>query len=154
MAGKKGRSGRPKGSGKPVEIYKLQALALIGVPVNKMAVLLGISADTLDRRFRSVIEDARTEGERQILHTAFKLAMEGNIRMLELCLINRCGWANRPEVMVNVTQNTLTVPNITAETKEKLAQLHQLIRREALLGTPNEAGGNGDAADGMPPTVS
>ena len=148
MAGKKGRSGRPKGSCKQFDIYKLQALAMIGVPVNRMAVLLGISADTLDRRYRSEIEAARGEGERQLLQTAFKFALEGNTRIMELCLINRCQWTNRPEVMVNVTQNTLALPNITEQTKEKLAQLHQLIRREALLGTQEEAGGNGDAQAG------
>lgn len=146
--------GRPPGTYKQLDLYKLQALALIGVPVNKIAVLLGISVDTLDNRFRAEIEAARTEGERQILHTAFKLAMEGNIRMLELCLINRCGWANRPEVMVNVTQNTLALPNITEQTKQRLSELHQLIRREALLGTPPESGGNGETEDGMPPAVS
>lgn len=154
MAGKKGRSGRPKGSGKPVDVYKLQALALIGVPVNRMAVLLGISADTLDRRFRAEIDAARSEGERQLLQTAFKFALEGNTRIMELCLINRCGWANRPEVMLNVTQNTLALPNITEQTKQKLTELHQLIRREALSGMPGEAGGNGEAEDGMPPRAS
>lgn len=145
MAGKKGRSGRPKGSGKPVDPIRLHALALIGLPVNKIALLLGVSADTLERRFRPQIEAARTDGEQQLLQTAFKFALEGNTRIMELCLINRCQWTNRPEVMVNVTQNTLALPDVTQQTKDKLAQLHQLIRREALLGTPNEAGGNGDA---------
>lgn len=147
MAGKKGRSGRkpgPVGPYKTVDVERLRSLALIGTPINKMAKLLGVSHDTLEARFRNEIDQSKSKGETQILAKAFQLAMGGNPRLLELCLINRCQWTNRPEVMVNVTQNTLTVPNITAETKEKLSQLHQLIRREALLGSPNEAGGNGN----------
>lgn len=137
--------GRPPGTGKQLDLERLRTLAMIGTPVSKMAGLLGVSHDTLERRFREQIELARSDGESRILGKIFQLALGGNVRCLELCAINRCGWANRPEVMVNVTQNTLAVPNITAETKEKLAQLHQLIRREALLGTPNDVGGNGNA---------
>jgi hypothetical protein len=75
----------------------------------------------------------------RILGKTFQSAMKGNMRALELSLINRAGWSNRPELVVNVSQHAHThLPLETPEIKAKLAAMHQLIRAEAL------ADGNGD----------
>jgi len=90
---------------KTVDQAKLKSLALIGCSNEKIAQTLGVSHDTLTRRYRSQIEAARGDGETQILAKTFQAAMKGNMRALELSLINRCGWSNKPELVVNVTQN-------------------------------------------------
>jgi len=63
-----------------------------------------VSVDSLERRYREVIEHARGDGETRILAKTFQAAMAGNMRALELSLINRCGWTLRPETIIDVTQ--------------------------------------------------
>jgi hypothetical protein len=94
--------GRPR---KTVDQTKLRNLALIGCTIESMARHLGVCRDTLENRYRKVIEEGRSDGETRILAKTFQAAMRGTRWALELSLINRCGWSNRPETVVNVTQN-------------------------------------------------
>ena len=96
--------GRPR---KTVDETRLRHLAMIGCSFETMARNLGISSDTLERRYRKVIEESRGDGEVRILAKTFQAALAGNMRALELSLINRCGWATRPEMVINVNQNSI-----------------------------------------------
>jgi hypothetical protein len=80
---------------------------MIGASFEQMARNLGCSADTLERRYRKEIEEARGDGEVRILAKTFQAALAGNMRALELSLINRCHWASKPELVVNVNQNSI-----------------------------------------------
>jgi hypothetical protein len=115
--------GRPR---KIVDEAKLRHLAMIGCSFEQMARHLQCSSDTLERRYRAQIEQARGDGEVQILARTFQAALAGNTRALELSLVNRCGWALRPEMVINVNQNSvsLSVEEIPAEV---------LARHRALL---------------------
>jgi hypothetical protein len=112
---------------------------------------LDVSVDTLERRYREVIEHARGDGETRILAKTFQAAMAGNMRALELSLINRCGWTLRPETIINVTQNAAP-PVVTAEEfKRRLNRVRELSDKfEASLGEAppcaNRLDGNGTQA--------
>jgi hypothetical protein len=99
--------GRPRGSWKKVDLDKLRHLAMIGCSYAQMAKYLQCSSDTLERRYREEIEQARGDGELRVLAKVFQAAMNGNMRALELSLVNRCGWALRPEMVINVNQNSI-----------------------------------------------
>jgi hypothetical protein len=96
---------RPKGSVKKVDLEKLRALALIGASHELIASELGISHDTLTRRFLPLINESRGKGRIKVLGKAFQLATSGNVRLLELFLVNWLGFTLRPETVVTVTQN-------------------------------------------------
>jgi DNA-binding transcriptional MocR family regulator len=91
---------------KTVDPTKLRDLALIGCSIETMARNLSVSRDTLERRYRTVIEEGRGEAEVQLHAKQHQAAMRGTRWALELSLINRCGWSNRPETVINVTQTT------------------------------------------------
>lgn len=96
-----------------------------------MARALGVSLNTLKRRFRAVIEEARGDGETRILAKTFDKAMNGNMRALELSLINRCGWTLKPETIINVTQNARPVDNRSeTEIKAELVRLQKAVWQE------------------------
>jgi len=94
-------SGKPK----PVDEEKLRALALIGCSHEVIAAELGISHDTLTRRYLPLINESRGKGKIKVLGKAFQMACAGNVRLLELFLINWLGFTLRPETIINLTQN-------------------------------------------------
>lgn len=116
---------------KTVDVEKLRNLALIGCTYQAMGRALGVSADTLQRRYHEVIEEARGDGETRILAKTFQKAMAGCMRALELSLVNRCGWTLRPETIVNVVQNSRPVDNRSeAEIRAELVRLHKAVWEE------------------------
>lgn len=121
--------GRPH---KAVDETKLRHLAMIGCSYAQIARNLQCSSDTLERRYRKVIEEARGDGEVRILARTFQAALAGNMRALELSLVNRCGWALRPEMVINVNQNTvgLSAEEIPAEVLARHRTLLLELARE------------------------
>ena len=120
---------------------RLRHLALIGASYAQMARNLGCSADTLERRYRPLIEEARGDGEVRILARTFQAALAGNMRALELSLVNRCGWALRPEMVINVNQNTvgLSAEEIPAAVLQRHRQLLLELAREDEARSVNPA---------------
>ena len=110
---------------------RLQALSLIGCSHELIATELGISHDTLTRRFLPLINESRGKGRIKVLGKAFQLATAGNVRLLELFLVNWLGFTLRPETVVNVTQNANPPPLYSPEQREKLAELAAAIQARA-----------------------
>jgi hypothetical protein len=123
MAGK----GRPK---KTVDLAKLRNLAMIGCPYPVIAAECGISHDTLERNFLSEVEAARGTGKRRVLAKAFQMALKGNARMLELLLVNWCGFSLRPETVVNVQTNYSAPQPTAAEFKARYAAAREFLEAE------------------------
>lgn len=77
-----GKVTTPKG-GRPREVVdeaKLQQLAQVGSPMGDMALVLGVSVDTLERRYAEVIKRAQAAGRAALLSSMTKAAlMAGNM---------------------------------------------------------------------------
>jgi hypothetical protein len=123
---------RPK---KAIDPDLVLQMALAGCSTRSMARYLGVSHDTLERRYRDVIEQGRGDGEVRLRVKAYQMAISGNSRLMELELINRCGLVLKPETVINVTQHTAPPPGtpipITEAVKAKLVEMSKLIREEA-----------------------
>jgi hypothetical protein len=128
---------RPK---KEIDSERIANLALIGCTNKVIANYFGVSADTLERRYVKVLREARADAEMRILAKTFQSAMKGNIRALELSLINRCGWANKPELVVNVTQNagSMAMPLTAQQMRERLISAREYT--EKFLASHGENG--------------
>jgi hypothetical protein len=119
--------GPTSGRRKHVDKAKLRTLALIGASTELMARTLCVSRDTLERRFRAQIDEARSNGDTQILGKIWQAAMRGSRWALELSAINRLGWSNRPEVAVSVVQNAPGPPPLTmSEFKRQVTEGQQM----------------------------
>lgn len=70
---------RPK---KAVDIETLKKLAAIQCTTAEMAAVLGVSSDTLERRFAAIIKDGRENGRMSLKRKQFEVAMSGNTTML------------------------------------------------------------------------
>jgi len=118
---------------KKVDLVKLRALALIGASHELIAAECDISHDTLTRRFLPLIEESRGKGKIKVLGKAFRMACAGNVRLLELFLVNWLGFTLRPaETIVNVTQNANLQPlTVTEQDKERLSQLAAAVMARA-----------------------
>jgi AraC-like DNA-binding protein len=66
----------------PIDETELERLAFIGTPVNEIAVLLGCSVDTLERRYAPQIEKARCELRKRLRAKQVELALKGDKTML------------------------------------------------------------------------
>jgi hypothetical protein len=135
MAGK----GRPK---KAVDLAKLRNLAMIGCPYPVIAAECGISHDTLQRHYLPLVEEARGTGKRRVLAKAFQMALKGNARMLELLLVNWCGFTLRPETVVNVQTNYAQPQPSAAEFKARFAAAQTFLEehRAELQNNGNRQG--------------
>ena len=65
------------GKRKPVDESKLRTLALVGCSIETMARHLGVSRDTLERNYRNLIEQSRSDAQVQLLGKTFSSAMRG-----------------------------------------------------------------------------
>ena len=66
---------------KEVDIKMLEGLAKIGCTDEEMATLLGVSSDTLVRRFAEYIKKGRAEMKMSLRRLQIRLADEGNATM-------------------------------------------------------------------------
>lgn len=103
---------------KRLDLDRLRALATIGLNNVEIGEAMDVSHDTLSRRYRKLIAEARGNAKQKILAKAYQMAIAGNVRCLELCLINRAGWALRPETIVNV--NTIQAAPVQMPSREEL----------------------------------
>jgi hypothetical protein len=113
----------------PIEVRKL---AMIGASLVEIARYLGCSHDTIERRFRTEVEEGRADGAIAAKGRIYKKGViNGEFASLQLFLINRCGWTIRPDVAVvtNVIQNA--APRRTpAEVKAHLVELQRAVWEE------------------------
>lgn len=69
---------RPK---KEVNEQMLKQLAGIHCTMNEMSAMLGVSVDTLERRYADTIKEARESGKMSLRRAMFKKALDGNPTM-------------------------------------------------------------------------
>lgn len=97
----------PKKMGRPVieiNMDTVKTLLRNRMTLKDLASYFGVSDDTIERRIRKFAGVTFAEFQDQnLVHTrvqlvnrAIKKALEGDNKMLTLCLINFCGWRTRP----------------------------------------------------------
>lgn len=75
-------AGRPRHEFSDEDVTKIEAWSEIGVPVKKMAAMLGCGARTIERhaeddeRIAGALERGRAVGDEKLLKTAFHMATE------------------------------------------------------------------------------
>jgi hypothetical protein len=131
---------RPRKIVDPVQVEKMAA---IGCTAKEIGILLGVSESTIERRYAIPL----TKGNSKLCHAlkralfreATRPACKNPMALIFAAKVY-CGMREPREdaVTVNVSQTAIS---ITDETKKRLAEMHALIRREALI---EAGGGNGD----------
>lgn len=74
--------GRPRIELDARQLEQLQALARINASYEEIEAVMGVSVDTLTRRFAEVIKKGRSEGRSSLKRQQMKVALEGNVTML------------------------------------------------------------------------
>ncbi len=72
-------------------------LVVLGVKQDKIADYLKISVDTLDKYYRYELDHGLYEALAPVARTAIQLAQAGNLKMIDLVLKYRAGWAKFAE---------------------------------------------------------
>ncbi len=125
-----------------IDFAKVEALAAIGCSQDEIAAELGIGERTLQRRCGAVLKQGVKKCHVKLRSAMFRHAIKGDPRLLVFLGKAYLGLREHddPSTVVNVATNVVSV---TDQTKQRLAELHQMIRREALIEQSN---GNGNAS--------
>ena len=75
----KKKGGRPR---KEIDTELLYKLAQIHCTMKEMVDILGVSEDTLKRRFAGIIDKGKAEGKMRLRRKQIEVAMQGNAVML------------------------------------------------------------------------
>lgn len=75
----KKKGGRPR---KEIDTELLYKLAQIHCTMKEMVDILGVSEDTLKRRFSGIIDKGKAEGKMRLRRKQIEVAMQGNAVML------------------------------------------------------------------------
>jgi hypothetical protein len=70
----------------------VRALASVGTRHEDIATKLGISSDTLTRKYRKELDDGRIDANAAIAQTLFQQAKAGNTTAMIFWLKTRAGW--------------------------------------------------------------
>ena len=76
---KKSKGGRPR---KQVDTELLHKLASIHCTMKEMVDIMGVSEDTLKRRYAGIINKGKAEGKMRLRRKQIEVAMQGNAVML------------------------------------------------------------------------
>lgn len=82
---------------KPVDENLLRKLAAIHCNQDEMASVLGVSVDTLHRRFADQIKEARDEGKMSLRRKMWEMALNGNVTLLVWLSKNELGYTDKVE---------------------------------------------------------
>ena len=121
---------------KQIDPDMVRQLSMIGCTIEAIAEHFHCSRDVIERRFRTQIDEGKSESQIRILGKIFQAAMNGSQRCLELCAINLCGWSLRPETFVNVVQNVRTDTRSPEEIKSYLVEMQMAVLEEARRQLP------------------
>lgn len=86
--------GRPR---KHVDEILLKKLAAIHCNQDEMSSILGVSVDTLQRRFAAQIKAARDEGKMSLRRKMWEMALNGNVSLLIWLSKNELGMSDKVE---------------------------------------------------------
>jgi hypothetical protein len=119
------------GKPKPVDLKAMRQLARIGATDVQIGHCLGLSVDTLSRRFRAEIDTARAEGGVWALQRCHERAARGSWPAIECLLTHLCGWgkahADQVSQVINVIQQNTAGPQLldAATIKARMIQAHE-----------------------------
>ena len=75
----------------------VRALSAVGIRFEDIAIKLGISADTLTRKYRQDLDDGRIDANAAIGQTLFQQAKTGNTTAMIFWLKTRARWSEAPQ---------------------------------------------------------
>jgi hypothetical protein len=118
---------------KAVDLKALRALARIGATDVQIGHCLKVSTDTLARRFRAEIDQARSEGGVWALQRAHEKADRGCWPAIECLLIHLCGWskAHAEQQVINIVQQNVSPqpPIDLASMKQRVIQAEEFVEK-------------------------
>lgn len=82
---------------KKIDEALLHKLAAIHCNQEEMCSILGISTDTLQRRFAAQVKAARNEGKMSLRRKMWQMALDGNTTLLIWLSKNELGYSDRLE---------------------------------------------------------
>lgn len=87
---------------KKIDEALLHKLAAIHCNQEEMCSILGISTDTLQRRFAAQVKAARNEGKMSLRRKMWQMALDGNVSLLIWLSKNELGYTDRQDVKQEV----------------------------------------------------
>jgi hypothetical protein len=115
-----------------IDPNEVRKLAMIGATIKEIAQYVGYGHATIERRFMDAVEAGRAEGAIAAKGRVYKKGViNGEFTSLQLCLVNLCGWAIRPDISVvtNVVQNAAQQKS-PEEIKAHLVMLQRAVLEE------------------------
>lgn len=100
---------RPK---KVIDEKLLEHLALIHCTMEEMASCIGVSKDTLERRYAAFIKSAREKGKMSLRRKMFTMALEGNERLLVWLSKQHLDMRETPKEDLEIQANAIRVHKI------------------------------------------
>jgi DNA-binding XRE family transcriptional regulator len=82
---------------KVIDESLLRKLAVIHCTQDEMASVLGVSTDTLQRRFAAQIKSGRDEGKMSLRRKMWEMALNGNVSLLIWLSKNELGMTDKVE---------------------------------------------------------
>lgn len=116
----KSKSRNPEGrTPKEVDEALLEKLSIIHCSNQTIADCLGISVDTLKRRFAEKIEEFRSRGKAKLKTLAFNKAEKGDFAAIKFLLQNYTGMSDKVETKAVNTNTNMNYDNMTDEQLEQ-----------------------------------
>jgi transposase len=75
-------------------------LSAVGTRYEDIAAKLGISSDTLTRKYRQELDDGRIDANATVANTLFQQAKSGNVTAVIFWLKTRAGWREKTQVEI------------------------------------------------------
>jgi IS30 family transposase len=107
------------------DISKIEYMAAMGLSLDQIASIFGISTDTIYRRVNegnidlsAALSRGKSKALYKIAKKAYKIALEGNPSMIKYFLSCRGGWSEKLQIIDN---------NQVSETQEKQRQMQLIV---------------------------
>lgn len=94
---------------KQIDEGLLRKLGAIHCTQEEMASVLGVSTDTLQRRYAAQIKSARDEGKMSLRRKMWEMALGGNVSLLIWLSKNELGMSDKVEQKSEVKQETTEI---------------------------------------------
>lgn len=110
------------------DLQKIENLAALGLNMDQIASVFGLSADTLYRRCKEGNTDlsasilkGRTRAIQKIAEKAFELALEGDVGLIKYILSCKGGWTEKSQIIHEGYSQNIQV-NVSNELLKAMAE--------------------------------
>lgn len=107
------------------DISKIESMAAMGLSLEQIASIFGVSTDTIYRRMNegnidlsAALSRGKSKALYKIANKAYNLAMEGNVAMIKYFLSCRGGWSEKLQIIED---------NRVKEEQDKRRQLEAVV---------------------------